>query len=101
MSGFTLAGVAVLFVTDSRGDDSAVALPPSEFSLGICTFSRGRLAFSCVLFARGGGGMSEIEGMDGGRWGSVTALAGGEGAADGPDTLWPLLFSCENSDLGG
>lgn len=34
-----LAGVPPVVSPDSRGDDSAVALPPSDCSLGICTFN--------------------------------------------------------------
>jgi hypothetical protein len=35
VSELPFAGVAVVFAPDSRGDDSAVALPPSDCSLGI------------------------------------------------------------------
>lgn len=34
-----LAGVPPVVSPDSRGEDSAVALPPSDGSLGICTFN--------------------------------------------------------------
>jgi hypothetical protein len=40
---------------ESCGDESAVALPPSDGSSGICTFSRGRLAPNWALFVREGG----------------------------------------------
>lgn len=40
MSGLALAGVTVWLPVDD--EESAVALPRSEFSLGICTLSCGR-----------------------------------------------------------
>jgi hypothetical protein len=49
-SELPLAGVVALLAVEFWGDESAVALPPSEFSLGICTVKRGR----CALFVRGG-----------------------------------------------
>lgn len=39
VGGLSLAGVAVLLPAESREPDSPVALPRSEFSLGIWTFS--------------------------------------------------------------
>lgn len=50
----------------SRGDESAVTLPPSDCSPGICTFKRGRFTFMGALFVREmvgfrGGGGSETE----------------------------------------
>lgn len=56
------AGVAAVFPVDSRGEDSAVALPASsEFSLGIWTFRRGLLAPTWRLFEREIGVTSGIE----------------------------------------
>ena len=54
-SVLALAGVPPAVPADCRGDDSAVALPPSDCSLGICTLSLGRLAPSCALLVRDGG----------------------------------------------
>jgi hypothetical protein len=53
VSELPLAGVAVALPPDSRGDDSAVALPPSDCSLGICTFNLGLLASLFVLTGMG------------------------------------------------
>jgi hypothetical protein len=64
VSELFLAGVAVVLPFESRGDDSAVALPASEFSLGICTFKRGRFAPICRLSVRERGGISGIEERD-------------------------------------
>lgn len=75
-SDVALAGVDVLLPPESRGDESAVALPPSDCSLGICTLRRGRLALTCTLLARGGGGISDTEDVDGTRWGSVADRVG-------------------------
>lgn len=57
VSALALAGVRA-FPAESRDVDSAVALPRSEFSLGICTFNCGRFGGNCPLFARDGGLMS-------------------------------------------
>lgn len=53
-SVLALAGVSPAVPPDSRGEDSAVADPPSDCSLGICTFSRGLLPPICALLARDG-----------------------------------------------
>lgn len=76
MGGLSLAGVAVLFPAESRSEDSAVALPRSEFSLGIWTFNCGRLDGSEPLFVRKTGLMSGAEEIDWVRAGSVAALKG-------------------------
>jgi hypothetical protein len=56
-------GVAPV-VPESFGDESAVALPASECSLGICTLSRGFLGSVCRLFVREIGWMAGIEEVD-------------------------------------
>ena len=59
-----LCGVALVLA--SLGEDPAVALPASECSLGIWTFSRGRFSPPiCMLFVREGGGMLGSEAIDG------------------------------------
>ena len=50
-----LAGVAVVAPPDSLGEDSAVALPASECSLGICTWSLGRPVLELFVAVRDGG----------------------------------------------
>lgn len=66
-----LAGVVTLFPPESRDDDSAVALPRSEFSEGICTLSCGRFE-SWPLLGRGvASAMAGIDVLD---WGSVSAV---------------------------
>lgn len=72
-----MAGVSVLLPAESREDDPAVALPWSEFSLGICTFSCGRFVVCGPLFVRDGGLISGVDDMDGARGGSDIALIGG------------------------
>lgn len=57
-----LAGV-VREIPDSLGEESAVALPPSEGSLGICTFSRG-LFGSAMLFVLEAGAMWGADEVD-------------------------------------
>lgn len=54
-----LAGVTP--VLDPFGEESAVALPASECSLGICTFS---LGFCAMLLLRDGGGIVGTEEVD-------------------------------------
>lgn len=76
VGGLSLAGVAALFPAESREDESAVALPRSEFSLGIWTFSCGRLDGSEPLLVRTGGLISGAEEIDCVRVGSVAALEG-------------------------
>lgn len=69
-SALVLAGVEVLLPAESR-DESAVALPPpSECSLGICTFNWGLFCGNGPLFVRGG------LRSDPGRGVSVAALTG-------------------------
>lgn len=90
MGGLSLAGVAVLFPAESRSDDSAVALPRSEFSLGICTFNCGRLDGRGPLLVRMGGLMSDAEEIDCARGGSVAALRGAAlvaGESSAPSTF--------------
>lgn len=53
-------------VPPSLGDESAVALPPSDCSLGICTFKRGRFASAAAPPGRIGPGIEESEPV---RWG--------------------------------
>jgi hypothetical protein len=50
-------------VPDSFGEESAVALPASECSLGICTLRRGRFASVAILLVRDGGigGTEEVD----------------------------------------
>lgn len=57
-SVLALAGVSAAVPPDPRGEDSAVALPPSDCSLGIWTLSLGLFAPICALFVRDGGGNS-------------------------------------------
>jgi hypothetical protein len=65
------AGVTPV-VPESLGDESAVALPASECSLGICTRSLGFFTSICRLFVREIGWMAGIEDVDcvrcGGCW---------------------------------
>jgi hypothetical protein len=56
-------GVAPV-VPESFGDESAVALPASECSLGICTLNLGLLSPMRRLFVLDGGGMVGIEEVD-------------------------------------
>jgi hypothetical protein len=57
-------GVAPV-VPESFGDESAVALPASECSLGICTLNLGLLSPPMRrLFVRDGGGIVGIEDVD-------------------------------------
>lgn len=87
VSELPLAGVCVLFPAESRADDSPVALPRSEFSLGICTVSFGRPA-AVLEFVRVGGLDSELAGIDFERTGADTgAAAAADEAAGGTDTL--------------
>lgn len=65
-----------MFPAESRDDESAVALPRSEFSLGICTFNCGRLGGNWPLFVRTGGFRSTT---GWGRGASVAARGGGGG----------------------
>ena len=64
-------GVAPV-VPESFGDESAVALPASDCSLGICTLSLGLFSPMRRLFVRDGGGTVGIEDVDwvrcGGCW---------------------------------
>ena len=65
-------GVAPV-VPESLGDESAVALPASDCSLGICTLNLGLLSPPMRrLFVRDGGGMVGMEDVDcvrcGGCW---------------------------------
>ena len=78
-----LAGVRVLLPAESREESSAVALPPSEFSLGICTFNCGR--FDCPLLVRVGGMISlDRDDIDCVRVApSVTPRGAGGGGIDG------------------
>lgn len=57
-----LAGVAPV-VPDPLGEESAVALPASECSLGICTVNRGLLG-SAMLFVLDGGAMLGTDDVD-------------------------------------
>ena len=59
-----MAEVTVLLPAESREDDSPVALPRSELSLGIWTFNCGRLDVSAPLLVREGGLISAADGMD-------------------------------------
>lgn len=78
-SALTFAGVSD-FPAESRDVDSAVALPRSEFSLGICTFSCGRFDGNCPLLVRDAGFISGTAGTDCVRWGSEIGLGGAGGA---------------------
>lgn len=71
-----LAEVTVLFPADSRSEDSAVALPWSELSLGIWTFNWGRFVVNAPLLVRDGGLISDADEIDCARAGSVAALMG-------------------------
>jgi hypothetical protein len=63
---------SVPVVPESFGDESAVALPASDCSLGICTLNLGLLSLMRRLFVRDGGGIADIEDVDcvrcGGCW---------------------------------
>lgn len=72
--GLSLAGVTVLLPAESREDESPVALPRSELSLGIWTFNCGRLDVRAPLFVREGGLISAADGFDCGRRGSEAPL---------------------------
>lgn len=74
-------------VVVSFGDESPVALPPSDCSLGICTFSRGRLASDCIVLARDGSGMLGTEDDDAVRWGGRAGNGAGGGFGDAPFAL--------------
>lgn len=99
-SRLALAGVRVLLPAESRDESSAVALPPSECSLGICTLSCGRLDWP--LFVRVGGMISlDSDEIDCVRVAvavaSVTPRGAGGGGIDGaglssPGASW--LGSC-------
>lgn len=65
----------VLFPAESR-DESAVALPPSEVSLGICTFNCGRFDGNGPLLVRDGGLILCVEATGPARGVSVAALTG-------------------------
>lgn len=56
-------GVAPI-VPESLGDESAVALPVSDCSLGICTRSLGLLSPTRRLFAQDGGAIGPAEEAD-------------------------------------
>lgn len=82
-------GVAPV-VPESLGDESAVALPPSECSLGICTRSLGLLSPIRRLFVRDGGGITGTADVDcvlcGGCWGGACGGCGWDlGSASGCD----------------
>lgn len=74
-SALPFAGVEVLFPAESR-DESAVALPPSEVSLGICTFNCGRFDGNGPLLVRDGGLIFGVEAIAPTRGASVAALTG-------------------------
>ena len=57
-SVLALAGVSPKVPADCRGEDSAVALPPSDCSLGIWTVNRGLAAENFPLLVRDGGWIS-------------------------------------------
>lgn len=78
VSVLVLAGVAPV-VPESLGDDSAVWLPFSECSLGICNIRRGREPSFAMLFVRdtGTGGTDDADCV---RWGWFgTCVAEGSG----------------------
>ena len=49
---------------ESLGEESAVALPPSECSLGICTRNFGLFLSICRLFVRVGGAIGGTDEVD-------------------------------------
>lgn len=57
------AGVTSV-VPEAFGEESAVALPPSDCSLGIWTCRRGLLGFICRLLVLDGGAMGGTDGVD-------------------------------------
>lgn len=79
-SVLALGGVSEAVPPDSRGEESAVAEPPSDCSLGIWTFRRGLLAPIWALLPRDGGWMSDGREF---RWGIVEAFLGGEVMSSG------------------
>ena len=80
-SVLALAGVSDAVPPDSRGEDSAVAEPPSDCSLGIWTLRRGLLApIWAALLPRGGGWISDGREF---RCGMVDAFRGGEVISEG------------------
>lgn len=58
------AGCEPVASVDSCGDESAVWLPPSEGSSGICRANLGLLALSWALFVRDGGVNVSVDEMD-------------------------------------
>lgn len=95
-SVLVLAGVPLAVPAECRGEDSAVALPPSDCSLGICTFNLGRAAFILALFVRDGGWLSpgpENECVLCGT-GPLCGLGGG-GVGPAGLLLWTLLISTD------
>jgi hypothetical protein len=84
------AGVAPV-VPESFGDESAVALPASDCSLGICTLSRGFLGSVCRLLVREGGWMADTEDVDWERCGGCCWLDICAGCGCGGDN--PLACS--------
>lgn len=95
-SGLQRAGVAAVFPVDSRGEDSAVALPASEFSLGIWTFRRGRFAPTWRLFEREIGATSGIEESEWARCGWAGRVVDRTGTAEawgGAGWLFVSTFS--------
>lgn len=76
------AGVAPV-VPESLGDESAVALPASECSLGICTRSLGFFGSVCRLFVRETGCVAGTEEVDcvrgGGCWMGICCGGGCDG----------------------
>lgn len=72
---------------DSRGDDSAVALPASECSLGICTLRLGRPVLELFVAVREGGRISGTEEVD------CVRCGGGKGRAVGGASRFGILGS--------
>jgi hypothetical protein len=71
---------------ESLGDESAVALPPSECSLGICTLNFGLFLSACWrLLTRVGGAMIGTVGVESVRCGGCgLEIFGGWGGWEGP-----------------
>lgn len=95
-----LAGVWLSCPAESRADESAVALPRSEASLGICTVSLGRPAVGPEL-VRNGGLTSEPAGIVCARVGAVTAFGGAAVLVElDEEDLAAFDSSCAGADSG-
>jgi hypothetical protein len=77
---------------ESFGDESAVALPPSECSLGIWTRSFGLFLSICKLFVRAGGAIAGTDEVDCVRCGGCSGCGGCGLDIFGGCKGWPAPF---------